>query len=55
MPSKKLDVAWEPVEFTTELRTRLLLDHFSSDNWIGTVLNARVVVTVSENITALAI
>jgi hypothetical protein len=32
-PSRELDLAWEPVEFTTELRTRLLLPHFSSDSW----------------------
>lgn len=33
VPSKELDLAWEPVEFTTELRTRLLLPHFAADSW----------------------
>ena len=33
IPSKELDLAWEPVEFTTELRTRLLLDHYPADAW----------------------
>jgi hypothetical protein len=33
VPSKELDLAWEPVEFTTELRTRLLLLHYPVDAW----------------------
>ena len=33
LPSKDLGLAWEPTEFVTEIRTRLLDDFFPADTW----------------------
>jgi len=39
IPSKQLDLAWDPSEFMTELRTRLLVNVYDEEEWC-TVCNA---------------
>ena len=33
IPSTELGLAWDPVEFTTEIRTRLMVDNYVEDSW----------------------
>ena len=33
IPSKQLDLAWDPCEFLVELRTRLLVDVYAEEEW----------------------